>query len=88
MSAQVTPGSGADKAGLQGTSYDQFTGRYQLGDIITGIDGSVVKNYRDLYEVLDQKQVGQTVKIEVMRNRGKQTLSLTLGGRSTLPGSD
>eukprot|EP00803_Ostreobium_quekettii_P005014 evm.model.scf_4818.1 EVM.evm.TU.scf_4818.1 scf_4818:151-3522(+) len=86
---EVTPGSGAEKAGMQASSYDRLSGRLRLGDVIVGIDGRPVRNYRDLYDILDDKRVGQTVQVDVLRNEGTiETLALKLGGRAAMPGTD
>jgi S1-C subfamily serine protease len=47
-----------------------------LGDIITGIDGENINNTDDLFRFLDKKQIGDTVKVDVLRD-GK-TVSVPL----------
>lgn len=49
-------GGPAWRAGLRGTSRDDY-GRLVLGDIITGINGSRIRNSSDLYRVLDKATV-------------------------------
>ena len=46
--------------GLRGTSRDAY-GRLVLGDIITAINGTTIKNGSDLYRALDGCEVGETV---------------------------
>ena len=59
-------GGPAYKAGIQGTSRDEY-GRLVLGDIIVAIDGKSVKNAGDLYRQLDKKEVGDQLDVEVRR---------------------
>lgn len=49
-------GGPAWRAGIRGTSRDEY-GRLVLGDIITSINGSKVKNSSDLYKLLDKSVV-------------------------------
>lgn len=63
----VQPGGPADKAGIKGLSQDANRD-VLLGDIITGVDGEKVKNQDDLFRLLDKKQIGDTVQIEVYRD--------------------
>lgn len=46
--------------GLQPTKRDPY-GRLILGDIITSVNGTKVTNGSDLYRILDQCKVGETV---------------------------
>ncbi len=56
MVLSAREGGPAYKAGLQGTSRDEY-GRLVLGDIITGINGKSIRNSSDLYKVLDRSKV-------------------------------
>ncbi|GLC44086.1 hypothetical protein PLESTB_000930900 [Pleodorina starrii] len=88
---EVPRGSPAEKAGLKPTTRDRFTGALVLGDIVTGIDGRPVRNYSDLVDVLDDKRVGDTVKVDILRSQTdnlfasgaarKMTVAVTLGER-------
>jgi S1-C subfamily serine protease len=60
----------AASAGLQGMTQDQF-GRYYLGDIILSVDGQEVNNLDDIYQVLDKKNIGDTVEVKYRRD-GKE----------------
>ncbi|KAG6390060.1 hypothetical protein SASPL_151538 [Salvia splendens] len=60
------PNGPAGKAGLQSTKRDAY-GRLILGDIITSVNGKKVANGSDLYRILDQCKVGDTVEVEVLR---------------------
>ncbi|KAJ0985844.1 hypothetical protein J5N97_004200 [Dioscorea zingiberensis] len=72
------PASGpAGKAGLQPTKRDSY-GRLILGDIITSVNGKKVTNGSDLYRILDQCKVGDTVIVEVLRGDHKEKLPVVL----------
>eukprot|EP01050_Picozoa_sp_SAG11_P016234 SAG11_NODE_2191_length_3706_cov_2.096756_3_plen_173_part_00 len=53
-------------SGLRATSRD-WSGRLVLGDIITAIDGEVVRSQADLFRALEQRSVGQVVTLSVTR---------------------
>ena len=59
----VTPGKPADKAGIQ------------HGDIITEIDGKPIRSNRDLIDYISYLPVGSDVKITVLRNGQRQTVT-------------
>ncbi|GFH08528.1 PDZ domain-containing protein, partial [Haematococcus lacustris] len=40
-----------------------------------------VKSYKDLYGVLDDKKVGEKIKVELLRNERKVNVEVTLGER-------
>ena len=65
----VTPGSCAEKAGLQ------------KSDIITGLGGYVVEGYTDLARALRMFDGGETTTITVDRNGQELVLSITLDER-------
>ena len=73
----VSPGGSAAAAGLRGLSQDA-AGEVVLGDIITSIDGTKVANSDDVYRVLDKKQIGDTVQVEIYRGSKAQTVQLKL----------
>jgi S1-C subfamily serine protease len=73
----VAAGSAADKAGLLPTRRDRY-GRILLGDIIVAVDGKEVGDSDDLYRALDQKAVGQTAKVTVLRDGKKRELTVRL----------
>ncbi|HVF49374.1 MAG TPA: trypsin-like peptidase domain-containing protein [Pyrinomonadaceae bacterium] len=68
---QVVPNSSAAAAGLRGLQQSPDGGMI-LGDIITAIDGERVKDRNDLYRILDKHQVGDTIRLEILRD-GKRT---------------
>jgi S1-C subfamily serine protease len=73
----VPPGSNAEKSGFQPTRRNRY-GEILLGDIITSIDGEVVKNNGDLYLILEKHKVGDMVEVECIRNQKKLKLKLQL----------
>ncbi|MGB7069185.1 MAG: trypsin-like peptidase domain-containing protein [Pyrinomonadaceae bacterium] len=70
------PGGSAEKAGLRGLRQD--AGGVILGDIITSIDGEPMKSVDDLYRLLDKKQFGETVNVEILREGKPMTVPLRL----------
>ena len=79
MIVRITPGSSAERAGLRNAEEVQV-GRYlvPLGDIITGIDGSPVTGQDDLDHVLNKKNIGDSVQLEVTRNGRKTNVTVQL----------
>ena len=71
---EVTHGSSAQKAGLQGTRKTLF-GKILVGDIIVQVDDFPISNNEDLIRVFEKKyQVGDTVRIHYHREgKTKQT---------------
>lgn len=59
---QTLPDGSADKAGLRGISAEGY-----IGDIILSIDGQKMNSTDDLYRLLDKKQIGETIQVEVLR---------------------
>ena len=71
-------GSPAEAAGIKGTERDEY-GRLVLGDIITGVDGVQVKQSSDLFRVLNRRNVGDTLDLEILRGDSKVHISVMLG---------
>jgi S1-C subfamily serine protease len=67
----------AAQAGLRGMTADRY-GRSLLGDIIVGIDGKAILDLEDLYRVLDQKNVGDTIQVTVEREAKRMDVPVTL----------
>jgi S1-C subfamily serine protease len=79
---RVQPDSAAEKAGMRATRRDD-SGTLIWGDIIIALDAQKIEDSTDLFRVLDHYEVGQTVKVEVLRNAQtaearKTELSVTL----------
>ncbi|CAM2006107.1 S1C family serine protease [Acanthopleuribacter pedis] len=72
----VQPGSAADRAGLRGTT--RIGRRFQVGDILVGVNQEKIRNNNDLYNALDQLEVGQEVTIEYLREGEVFKTQLTL----------
>ena len=68
----VTPDSGADRAGLKPE------------DIITSLDGKPVRNGQDLVEVVSSTPVGSTLNVGVLRNGKQETFKVAVGDRAKL----
>lgn len=68
----------AAKAGLMPTTKDPVTGAYRLGDIIVAIDGVAIRDYKELFQVLDNKKVGQKISVQVIRGNAIEEVGLTL----------
>jgi S1-C subfamily serine protease len=71
----VAPGSAAARSGLRGTKI-YTNGEYELGDVITAIDGKPLRELNDLLDTLDRHQVGDEV--EVTFQRGGKTQKATV----------
>lgn len=66
---QLLPGGPAARAGIRALGADG-----SIGDIITAVDGQKMNDLDDLYRLLDKKQIGDTVSVEVYRSG--QTVSI------------
>ncbi len=73
---EVSPGGAAEKAGLRSAQYDS-RGRI-AGDLIVAVDGQPVRNSRDLYRLLDVREVGDRIVLSVWRPEGKIDIEVTL----------
>ncbi len=71
MVESVQDDSPADKAG------------FKVGDIVLSADGDDVKTSADLRSALSEKKEGDSVRIEVLRGRSRQTLVATVKERET-----
>jgi len=74
---QVASGGAAANAGLRGLTQTE-NGDVELGDIIVAIDGEKVATSDDLFRVLDKHQVGDTVRVETIRNGRRTTVPVRL----------
>ncbi|HEV8024437.1 MAG TPA: trypsin-like peptidase domain-containing protein, partial [Candidatus Nanopelagicales bacterium] len=64
--AEVTPGSGADEAGIQD------------GDVITAINGDVIEESTELIVTIRSNAPGDSVDLTVLRNGRTQDVTVTL----------
>jgi S1-C subfamily serine protease len=74
---RVTPGSGAAQAGLRGAQV-RDDGTIIPGDIILEVDGEQVDSFARLLNRLDEKRVGDTVRLTILRDRQKTQVSVPL----------
>jgi S1-C subfamily serine protease len=74
---QIARGGAAASAGLRGVTQTE-NGDVELGDIIVSLDGEKVGNSDDLYRLLEKRQVGQTVQVEIVRNGRRLTVPVRL----------
>jgi S1-C subfamily serine protease len=72
MVISVVDGSGAAKAGLQPTTETGY------GDVILSIDGVEVGNDGEIRAILDQKSLGETVQVRILRNPGSRPRELVV----------
>ena len=68
----VYQGSAAAKAGLKGTT------KNSLGDIITGINGSTVKNNADLILTLEKYKAGDKIQLTILRDNKELKVPVVL----------
>jgi 2-alkenal reductase len=82
---QVTAGSPAAQAGLQGGNNQITIDGEQVpkgGDVIITVDNQPVKNFDDLVIYLARStEVGQTVTLTILRNGQQQDVKVTLAAR-------
>lgn len=71
--ANVAPGTPAAAAGLRALAEDGT-----INDIIVAADGQPMNDLDDLYRLLDKKQFGETVNLEVYRNGRNVTVPVRL----------
>jgi S1-C subfamily serine protease len=80
----VRPGGAADQAGLRGSDYDQRTQKFQLGDQIVALDGTAIEQTDDLFRVLGEHKVGDTVTLTVIRDGTPLEVEVTLQSLTTV----
>jgi len=81
MVVRIVPGSAADKAGMRNAEAVAIRGTdftVPLGDIITKVDGKTINQQDDLDRVLNSKNVGDRVQVEIVRNGRRMTLDIQL----------
>lgn len=73
----LTPGKGAEKAGLKALK-QTGTGEIIFGDIILEVDGKKVKNNNDLFLILEKYKAGDKVRVTYMRDDSQKSTEVTL----------
>ncbi len=73
----IAGNSSAGVAGLRGLSRSA-DGRVALGDIVLSVDSQPIGDLDDLYRILDKKQIGDMVQVEVFRDGKKQDVPVKL----------
>jgi len=73
----VLPNSTAEKAGLHETKRKD-DGKVGLGDLIVAIDGQPVRTSDDLFRIIDEHAVGDTVKLTIQRDGEKMDVDVQL----------
>lgn len=53
----------------------------KVGDIVTAVDGSTVDSVRDLLRSVRHKKDGDTIKVDVIRDRAPKSLTVTVASR-------
>ena len=76
---RVDPGTTAANAGLKGLT-QSMDGGVAIGDVILSIDGQAMNDLDDLYRLLDKKQIGESIQVEIYRGGKNVTLSVKLLG--------
>ncbi|MBL8843891.1 MAG: trypsin-like peptidase domain-containing protein [Planctomycetes bacterium] len=64
----VVKGSGAEAAGLRGETLPRNGRPTPRNDIIVGVEGTPISNSNDLFRALTHHEVGDKVKLDVVRN--------------------
>lgn len=76
------PDGAAARAGLRGGNQMAYLGNMQIsigGDLIVAIDGQPVTDSRDVAEIMDRHQPGDTVIVTFYRGRQRMTARVVLG---------
>jgi S1-C subfamily serine protease len=75
---RVLPGSGAEAAGLRGVVVEPGN-RVAPGDVILALDGVKVTSVGELLALVDDRRVGDAVRLTIWRNGGQVQLTVGLG---------
>jgi S1-C subfamily serine protease len=81
---RVEPGSPADKAGIRGGGRAVIVGTWEIpvgGDIVVQLDGEQMIHSEDLLRRVENKRVGETVKVTVFRGSKRLDVSVQLQAR-------
>jgi S1-C subfamily serine protease len=74
---RVTPGSAAEAAGIRGARI-QEEGVVVPGDVILAVDGEPVDGVARLLGRLDERRVGETIRITLLRDGQKVDVNVRL----------
>ncbi len=74
---EVEKGSAAETAGLRSTQVDA-KGGVKLGDVIVAIDGERIETSNELFNAMEKRAVGETVKVTVLRGESRVSMAVTL----------
>ena len=83
----VEPGSPAARAGLRGGTREEEVDGTTVrpgGDIVKAVEGKKVRSADDVSELIGARRPGDTVRLDVLRDGTRRTVTVTLGRR---PGS-
>ncbi len=72
----VFAGGPADKAGLKGMTQDNKS--VYLGDVIIGIDDKSVDSFDDIFNILFEYSIGDTVTLKYIRDKKEKTARIKL----------
>ena len=75
--AKIARSGPADRAGLRGARVSA-SGRVELGDIITHIEGQPVATLDDLAATLERHKIGEKVTLDYVRDNHSRQVSVTL----------
>ncbi|MEO6727081.1 MAG: trypsin-like peptidase domain-containing protein [Blastocatellia bacterium] len=79
MVIRVTPGSSADKAGIKNAEQVRIGGYIvPLGDIITKMDGQPIAKQDDIDHILNAKNIGDSLQLEIVRDGRRLNLTVQL----------
>jgi S1-C subfamily serine protease len=84
----VQPRSPAEKAGLRAGRTRTDEGITLGGDLIVKVDGRDVRGPEDVAAAIEDDKPGDTIRIEFLRGRTRDSVDLTLGVRPAKAGSD
>jgi len=85
---EVTPGSGADRAGLRGGDTEVVVAgeSYTLGgDIIVSFEGKQISSIEELRDAIAARKPGDKVRLVVYRDGSKKSVTVTLGRQPSSP---
>lgn len=83
--ARVARNSPAAQAGLRGSTFDGNGNLKTLGDIITGVNGERTGDANAVISAIRQAKVGDTIRLEYVRDGQTRQAELKLVAKATLP---